>query len=297
MTDTPTVLPVSKFKLSLQALITIVSFASAFPFIQMVERGGVDASALTALRYGFSALFFLPFCFHRRYLPEKKDLPRILVCALLGTALYSFLLNYGEKNVSASAASLIVSACPIIAAFIGALFLNEKLSAFGWIGSFIALAGVAIVCFSHGAISAEDPYSPLIVLLASCFSGSYTVLQRPIVQRYGAMKTLGYMTVIAGLCSLPFLPTGLMELSHSDLTTRVSLGLLVICPTLIGYGCWAAFCGEIGGAKAGIILYAIPPITIILSIFLEGDLPTLPVLLGGAIALSGMAVTKIRKKA
>ncbi|QCE32735.1 hypothetical protein FAI41_03575 [Acetobacteraceae bacterium] len=288
--------PVSKLKLSLQGIITLLSFASAFPFIQMAVQGGLSASGLSALRYDLAALFFLPFCFNRKYLPEKKDLPRIFICTFLGISCYSFLLNYGERSVSASATSLIVCASPVFSAFLGAFFLNEKLTLFAWIGSFIALSGVAIVCFSHGEITADNFSGPLIVLTAALCTGGYTVLQRPIVKRYGSLRTLGYFTILSAFFLLPFLPSGLSELQHSPLKTWLSLVELVLLPTLIGYGCWAAFCGEIGGAKAGIILYAIPPIVMILSILLEGEIPGKMTLIGGAIVLSGMAVTKMGKK-
>lgn len=84
---------------------TIVSWASAFPFIR-IGLHGLTPLQLAAARFATAAVLALAWLAWRRPpKPSRGDALRFLACGLLGIALYNALLNTGEQTVSAGAAS------------------------------------------------------------------------------------------------------------------------------------------------------------------------------------------------
>lgn len=75
---------------------------------------------------------------------------RILGLSFLGITLYHVFLNYGEVSVLAGTASLIVAAGPSITALLATQFTGERLNAWGWLGTAIAFAGVALIVLGSG---------------------------------------------------------------------------------------------------------------------------------------------------
>lgn len=299
----------------LLGLITIGAWSSAFPLVQMALREGISPLPLASLRYGLAALIVLPYLWHHlrksaatpalptstgateitlpRW-PNRKDWPRFLVCGLLGITLYNIFLNLGEQTVSPSTASLIAASSPVICALLGTWLHRDHLSAFGWLGSGIAFSGVALVCTAQGELAFG--LGTLLLLLNALCQALFTVLQVPLVRRYGAVPSLVWFILIGAVSLLPWMPQGLEELHHTPLSAWVIIGLLAIVPGILGYGCWATLVGRIGSSRASLILYGIPPAAIILTILLEGTWPNLPTLLGGTAVLGGLALTRLGKQ-
>ena len=102
---------------------TIVSWASAFPFIR-IGLHGLTPLQLAAARFATAAVLIVAWLAVRRpRVPTRGDALRFLLCGFLGIALYNALLNTGEQTVSAGAASFIVNTLPIFTALLAAVFL------------------------------------------------------------------------------------------------------------------------------------------------------------------------------
>src|SRR3712207_7714162 len=78
-------------------------------------------------------------------LPEIGDLPAIFAVGFLAFALYHVALNFGERTVSAGAASLLINTAPIFTALLATVFLGERLRAVGWFGMVVSLLGATLI--------------------------------------------------------------------------------------------------------------------------------------------------------
>ena len=124
---------------------TIVSWASAFPFIR-IGLQGLPPLQLASARFASAALLVLAWLAYRRpRLPTWLDSLRFALCGFLGIALYNALLNTGEETVAAGAASFIVNTLPIFTALLASLVLGERFNRWGWLGSLISLTGIAVI--------------------------------------------------------------------------------------------------------------------------------------------------------
>ena len=114
-------------------VITTAFWASAFAGI----RAGLDAYgpgqvALFRFLVAYAALT-------RMRLPERRDLPAVLLAGLLAFAVYHLALNYEEVTVSAGSASILIATAPVFTALLAVAFLGERLRFLGWVGMGVSI--------------------------------------------------------------------------------------------------------------------------------------------------------------
>lgn len=272
--------------------IAIGSWASAYPLIRLALVY-LSPVPLAAVRYAVAALFLVPWLVATRAaLPKGADIPRFLLCGGVGIALYNFLLNTGERTVSAGAASLLINIAPFLAAIVAVLFMGESLTLLGWVGSVISFAGVVLIGsgqpggFSFGS-------GATYVLGGAVCSAVYYLLQKPLILRYGALPTTAWNLLAGALVLLPWLPQGMGQLHGQGAYPWVLVAILSLVPAIAGYAAWAKVVGRVGVAASSGFLYLLAPTTLVLAFFMTAEVPSLTTLLGGAVVMGGVALMQL----
>ncbi|MFM0057549.1 DMT family transporter [Paraburkholderia phytofirmans] len=272
---------------------TIVSWASAFPFIR-IGLQGLPPLQLAAARFATAALLVLAWLAYRRpRLPTWRDSLRFALCGFLGIALYNALLNTGEKTVAAGAASFIVNTLPIFTALLAAVVLGERFNRWGWLGSLVSLAGIAVIARGQPGGLTLGAGSTLILGAALC-SASYFVLQRRLIPVYGALTCTAYTLLAGALLLTPWLPGALHSLDGAPHGTLQAVLVLGVFPAALGYATWTFALGHFGAARAANFLYLTPAVATALSALLTGERPGLATLCGGLMAIAGVVVVALR---
>jgi drug/metabolite transporter (DMT)-like permease len=220
---------------------------------------------------------------------------RFLACGLIGIALYNALLNAGQQTVSASAASFIVNTVPILTALFATIFLNERFTRWGWAGAAVGFAGVGVIVTGQpGGLSFGS--GAFLIFGSAVAQAAFFVIQKPLVPRYGALASTAY-TILAGTLMLtPWMGQGLATLAEpgTALLTVVAVIALGVFPAALGYAAWSFALGHYGAARASTFLYLVPPVATLLAFALSGERPGLTTLLGGLIAIAGVALVSAR---
>ncbi|WP_175734394.1 DMT family transporter [Burkholderia ambifaria] len=272
---------------------TIVSWASAFPFIR-IGLHGLAPLQLAAGRFATAAVLVIAWLAWRRPAkPSTRDALRFLVCGFLGIALYNALLNTGEQTVSAGAASFIVNTLPIFTALLAAVFLHERFNRWGWVGSLISLAGIAVIAHGQPGGLVLRSGSTLILGAALC-SASYFVLQRRLIPVYGALPCAAYTLLAGALLLTPWLPGALVSLGDASHDTTLAVLVLGVFPAALGYATWTIALGYFGAARAANFLYLTPAVATALSIALTGERPGIETVCGGVLAIAGVIFVALR---
>ncbi|WP_175731981.1 DMT family transporter [Burkholderia ambifaria] len=272
---------------------TIVSWASAFPFIR-IGLHGLAPLQLAAGRFATAAVLVIAWLAWRRPAkPSTRDALRFLVCGFLGIALYNALLNTGEQTVSAGAASFIVNTLPIFTALLAAVFLHERFNRWGWAGSLISLAGIAVIAHGQPGGLVLGSGSTLILGAALC-SASYFVLQRRLIPVYGALPCAAYTLLAGALLLTPWLPGAVVSLGDASHDTMLAVLVLGVFPAALGYATWTVALGYFGAARAANFLYLTPAVATALSIVLTGERPGIETVCGGLLAIAGVIVVALR---
>jgi drug/metabolite transporter (DMT)-like permease len=272
---------------------TIVSWASAFPFIR-IGLQGLPPLQLASARFATAALLVLAWLAYRRpRLPTWPDGLRFALCGFLGIALYNALLNTGEKTVAAGAASFIVNTLPIFTALLAAVVLGERFNRWGWLGSLISLAGIAVIARGQPGGLTLGAGSTLILGAALC-SASYFVLQRRLIPVYGALTCTAYTLMAGALLLTPWLPGAVHSLDGAPRGTLQAVLVLGVFPATLGYATWTFALGHFGAARAANFLYLTPAVATVLSALLTGERPGLATLCGGLLAICGVVLVALR---
>ncbi|WP_186017909.1 DMT family transporter [Burkholderia gladioli] len=274
---------------------TVLSWASAFPFIR-IGLHELSPMQLAAARFATAAVLVLGWLAWRRpRRPTARDAMAFALSGLLGIAGYNALLNTAELSVAPGAAAFIMSTSPIVTAILSTLFLREKLNRWGWAGSLFSFAGIGLIASGQPGGLALGSGTTLI-LLAAAGSAVYFVLQRRLIPVYGPLACTAYTLLAGAVLLLPWLPGALRSLAapgalHAALPAVLLLGIF---PAALGYASWTFALSHFGPARATHFLYLVSAAAMGLSIFMTGEQPGLATLGGGSMAIAGVAAVALR---
>ncbi|WP_088072658.1 DMT family transporter [Gottfriedia luciferensis] len=267
--------------------LTIFLWASAFSGIKVgLESYTPEHLTLFRLLIGSITLFVIA-TVTKMPLPDRKDIPFILLLGFLGFTVYHTALNIGEKTVNAGEASLIVSMTPIFSALLAGWFLHERFGLSRWIGSIISFLGVALLSFGAGE-HVQLNSGILFILLASFAESLYFVFQARYLKKYGFLAFTTYTIWAGTFFMLFFLPGLVTEMTKSSIESTLSIIYLGIFPTVIPYLALAYVTSRVGSSEATSSLYLTPVVAFILAWICIGEVPSPRSVIGGVITLSGV---------
>lgn len=271
------------------ALLAAVSWAIAFPLvtIALTVMSPLPLSSIRFVSAGILALVWI--VWKRAPFPAPRHLVRYLACGLFGSACYSGFINIGQATVSAGAASFITNIIPILTAIIAWFALGERLNWAGWLGCLIGFAGVSYIAMDQpGGLSFGA--GAMFVFLASLGASIYFVLQKPLIETYGAMPCTAYTLVFSGLVLLPWFPQAVREVDGASPRQFLAVLGLILFPTLLAYAGQVYALGRLPAGVMTSVLYLTGPMATLLAFLVLGDVPSPATLIGGALAIFGTGV-------
>src|SRR3954451_8707712 len=149
------------------AAVTVMLWASAFVSIRSAgEAYSPGALALGRLLAGSLALGAL-LLVRREGLPSRAAWPGILWSGLLWFGMYMVVLNWGEQQVDAGTAAMVVNIGPLLIALLGARMLGEGLPGRLLAGMAVSFAGAAVVGLSMSGEGGASVLGVGLCLLAA----------------------------------------------------------------------------------------------------------------------------------
>ena len=276
----------------LAAGVTVVLWASAFIAIRgAIEHFSPGAMALVRMAVGAAVLGLIVARPGLR-VPGRRDLALVAVWGIAWFCLYNLALNTAERTVDAGTAALLVNLAPLIVVLLAGVLLGEGLPRSLVIGAPVSFGGVALIA-AAGERHATAGGVLLGVAAAFLYAGC-TLLQKRLLERVDP-ASLTFLGAVAGaLALLPWAPQLIAQAARAPLGATLAVVYLGVFPTAIAFSTWAYVLRRMPAGQTAATTYAVPAVAIVLSWLLLGEAPTAVMLVGGALCLLGVHLTRRR---
>lgn len=270
-------------------ILTLALWGSAFAGI----RAGLHAYSplsMAILRFAVASLVLLPiFIWKKRPFPTISEWPYLMLTALFAVPGYHLTLNLGERSVTASSASLLLSTLPLWTVLWARLFLGEKLRGVAWLGFAISFVGAAIISFGEG--SGFTMNGAIVWVLLSALSGSiFTTMQKKLLQKYSPFDLNCYVIWTGTLLMLPFSKNLISEIAAAPLASTGAVVYLGVFPAALAFVLWARVLQSMPASRAVSFLYLVPVFATLSGWLWLNEFPGSLSLMGGVFALMGVYV-------
>lgn len=284
---------------ALAALVTTVVFwGSAFVAIRaVVSAEAYTPGQLSAGRMLVASLLLGMLVAAKRgvKLPRGKDWLGFFVLGLIGQSSYHLLLNYGERTVDAGTAALLIAVAPMLASLLAVALLGERLSRAGWLGIGFAFVGAAVIAISSG-VSFSGGHGVLMVSGATLLWAAYLVIQKTLCDRYDSLALTAWPMWIGAALLLPWAPGLPRAVATAPLSATLAILWLAAFCSVAGFLTWSYALRRLEVTVATAALYCVPVAAFVISVVVLGEMPTPTAILGGVVAILGVALVQLRGK-
>jgi drug/metabolite transporter (DMT)-like permease len=255
--------------------------------------------SFTVARFAVSSLFLLVVMGARResFRIERSDAAAVIWLGFIGIMMYNLLFMFGLRYTTASNSALFISASPLFAVLVLAVMKKQVVGTWTATGLLLSMAGVLCVLASKPgglSLNREDAAGDLLTLCAALFWALYTILARPLVKKYSAIKITAY-SMAAG--ALMLLPIGAGDLAAQQWTSvsAGAWGSFAFSTFLSGglaFTLWYDGVRRLGVTRTVVYHYLVPLVAVsFAALFLRERIVLLQVI-GGVMILSGVYVVQ-----
>ncbi|XVQ13673.1 DMT family transporter [Spirillospora sp. CA-255316] len=278
------------------ASVTVVLWASAFVAIRSAgEDYSPGALALGRLLAGTVTLAVI--CAVRRAgWPPRAAWPGIAASGVLWFGLYMVALNWGEQQVDAGTAAMVVNIGPLLIALLGGWLLKEGFPRGLLAGMAVSFAGAAVVGISMSGEGRSPVLGVLLCLVAAVTYAAGVVSQKPALRHASALQVTTFGCAIGAVACLPFAGRLAGEAADASAGATLNMIYLGVFPTALAFTTWAYALARTSAGKMGATTYAVPALVVLMSWALLGEVPGALTLAGGLLCLAGVAVSRRRDR-
>ncbi|MFJ9120448.1 DMT family transporter [Streptomyces sp. NPDC102394] len=279
------------------AATTVVLWASAFVSIRSAGAAySPGALALGRLLSGCLVLGVF-MVVRREGLPPRAAWRGILISGLLWFGFYSVVLNWGEQQVDAGTAALVVNIGPILIALLGARLLGDPMPPRLLAGMAVSFAGAVTVGLSMSGGGGSSVLGVVLCLLAAVGYAGGVVAQKPALGRASALQVTTFGCLVGAVMCLPFAGQLVGEAADAPLSATLNMVYLGVFPLALAFTTWAYALARTTASRMGATTYAVPALVVLMSWLVLGEVPGPLTLAGGALCLAGVAVSRSRSRA
>ncbi|MFE2265913.1 DMT family transporter [Streptomyces griseosporeus] len=279
------------------ATVTVVLWASAFVAIRSAgDAYSPGALALGRLLAGTLALGAL--CVVRRVgWPPRSAWRGIAISGVLWFGVYMVVLNWGEQEVDAGTAALVVNVGPLLIALLGSRLLGDPLPPRLLAGMAVSFAGAVTVGLSMSGGGGSSLLGVALCLLAAVAYAAGVVAQKPALGQASALQVTTFGCLVGAVVCLPFAGQLVHEVAGAPASATLNMVYLGVFPTALAFTTWAYALARTTAGRMGATTYAVPALVVLMSWLVLGEVPGPLTLAGGALCLAGVAVSRSRSRA
>jgi drug/metabolite transporter (DMT)-like permease len=279
------------------ALFTMTAWGMNFVFVKfLLDRLGLGGMMfLRFLVLPLLGVLLLLVAFRGRLdlsVPRREDLLRFFWCAMVGHVVHLTAVMYGMDLSTAFSSSLVLTCQPLFTLGILAWIGQERLRGQQIAGTVVAFAGIVLFLsdkFAGGFSRAG--VGDLTLLLAGASFSAYTVMSRPLADRYGPIVVLAYTLLFSAPIMLPLSAPYFADVGLDAFTPAVWAALFwaLVISSFAGWMLWTWVNSVRGVARSAPFMYLMPPVAGVMAWLTLGESFTWLKIAGAAVTMAGVA--------
>ncbi len=276
----------------LAAAVTVAAWASAFVAIRSAGQDFSPGALALGRLLPASAVLGVISLSQRAGWPPRAAWPGIVATGALWFGVYMVALNWGEQHVEAGTAAMVVNVGPILIALLSGWLLREGLRRSLLLGITVSFAGVILVGIATSTGRSPSLLGLMLCLLAAVSYAVAVVIQKPALRHASALQVTTFGCAVGTIACLPFTGQLLSQLATAPVTATLSVVYLGVFPTAVAFTTWAYALSRTSAARMGATTYLVPALTVLLGWAILGEVPSWLALVGGALCLAGVALSR-----
>jgi len=255
--------------------------------------------SFNSIRFSLASLFILMLLWilERDLSFRREDIRRLVLLGLIGNTTYQLLYIHGIARTTASNSSLILATTPIFVALLSSVLKVERVERKVWQSVVLSFIGILLITQGVGGtlITTDQSWiGDLLILTGTICWSIYTVLSKPLLQRYSPLKlttlTMVFGTLPLVLVSIP----SMKEQNWSSVSSQGWLGLAYsFCfAVAIGYVLWYTGVSRIGSARTSLYSNLTPVIAVAVAWLFLSETMTLLQVLGAVLVLTSLYLAR-----
>jgi drug/metabolite transporter (DMT)-like permease len=276
--------------------VTMLLWASAFVGIRAAAPHFSSGALALGRLLTASVVLIVILLLRREGLPPRAAWPAIIGSGVLWFGLYMVALNWGEQQVDAGTAAMIIGGAPILVALLSGPILGEQISRFLLIGLAVAVAGTVLIGLSVSGSADDSLGGVLLCVLAAAACACGVILQKPALRKASAAQVTTFGCVVGAIACLPFTGQLLTQLGDAEPSAILNVVYLGVFPTALAFSTWAYALARTPASTMGITTFLVPALAIAMSWVLLGEVPGWLAIGGGVLCLAGVAISRRRER-
>jgi drug/metabolite transporter (DMT)-like permease len=280
---------------ALAVVVTLLAWASAFVAIRGVgEDLSPGALALGRLVVGTAVLGLL--VVGRGWVrPQGGEWGLLAVCGIGWFGVYNVALNAAEQHLDAGTTAMLVNIGPILIAVFAGLLLGEGFP--HWLVAGITVAFAGVVLIGVATRSAETSVAGVVLcVVAAVTYAAGVVAQKPLLRRLPGPQVTFMGCALGAVCCLPWAGALVGDLGTATAGSVLGMVYLGAVPTALAFSTWAYALRRMDAGTLGVTTYLVPPLVIVLGWLVLDEVPPSLALVGGAVCLAGVALSRRRDR-
>ena len=248
---------------------------------------------------GASLLFWTVSLFIKLEKIDKKDWPRIILCAFLGMVINMLAFFKGLELSTPVNSSVMITLSPIVVFIFSAILLKEKIQsmkAFGIISGFVGALILVLYTAKTGENAPNIPLGNFLFIVNSFAYGLYLVLVKPLISKYNIITLLKWLFLLGVIMNFPVTISQFLEVEWTSLPLKqavIPMLFVVVGTTFFTYLFNAYALTKLTASSLSSFIYLQPIVGIVFAISTKSDSLSLVSLAGMILIFIGIyLVTK-----
>lgn len=277
-------------------------FALNYSAIKHFTMNGIAGPfGLNILRVGISMiLFWLIFPFRPvKQLFRRKDIGRLIYCAIAAIALNQMLFIKGLSYTSPLHASLLTFISPMLITVSATWLLKERLTYLKILGLLLAFAGAVLLLRGRETFSGDNYLLGDSLIIASAVAyTAYFIMVKPLMKDYSPFMVTRMVFTIGFFLTLPFCIQEAKAIPYALLSVSewLILAFIILAGTFLAYLFNVYGIKILNASKAGAYIYTQPFFAGIAAVIFLDEAITLHKIIAATLIFAGLYLAQRKQK-